>query len=48
LKDPEKKAEFQEAFNAGEKIRRTPPREAKLRYLRDKKQKMKKMPHLYS
>jgi LisH domain-containing protein ARMC9 len=48
LKDPEKAAEFNEAFHAGDRIRRTPPREAKLRYLREKKQKMKQMPHLYS
>lgn len=48
LKDPEKVAEFQQAFKPVEKIRRTPPREAKMRYLREKKKKMQQMPHLYN
>ena len=40
LKDPEKKAEFDRGFQGMEKIRRTPPKEAKLRYLREKKKMM--------
>ena len=41
-------AEFTEAFVATDKIRRTPPREAKMRYLREKKNKMRQQPHLYN
>ena len=48
LKDPEKVAEFNEAFQPADKIRRTPPRESKMRYLREKKKKMQEMPHLYT
>lgn len=47
LKDPEKVAEFEQAFIATEKIRRTPPKEAKMRYIREKKKKMQQQPHLY-
>mmetsp|Transcript_15710 Transcript_15710/g.15494 ORF Transcript_15710/g.15494 Transcript_15710/m.15494 type:complete len:462 (+) Transcript_15710:434-1819(+) len=47
LKDPEKQAEHQEAFTGKDKIRRTPPKESKLRYLREKKKKMQQKPHLY-
>lgn len=48
LQDPEKYAEFNEAFHPSDKLRRTPPREAKMRYLREKKKKMQQMPQLYS
>jgi hypothetical protein len=48
LKDPEVAAEFSQAFTAEDKIRRTPPKEAKMRYLREKKKKMQNMPHLYN
>ena len=41
-------AEFTEAFMGSDKIRRTPPREAKMRYLREKKNKMRQQPHLYN
>lgn len=48
LKDPEKVKELNKGFYSKDKIRRTPPREAKMRYLREKKKKMQQMPHLYN
>lgn len=48
LHDSEVANEFNQAFKAEDKIRRTPPKEAKLRYLREKKKKMMANPHLYN
>ena len=48
LKDPEKVEELQQAFKSEDKLRRTPPKEAKMRYIREKKKKMMKNPNLYS
>jgi hypothetical protein len=40
LNDPVKKEEFSQAFKSEAKIRRTPPKEAKMRYIREKKKKL--------